>query len=309
MAGLRTEKHGRDGKQNTSDAVMAQRGTSEDAADDFPTPPWATRALIRHVLSPETFDTQPSVLEPACNRGWMADVLKEVFPSVTASDIIDYGYPGAGKSDFITAPYADNSFDWVISNPPFKLADKFVIRGLHAARRGVAMLCRTVIIEGQTRFENLYTPHPPSLVAQFVERVPMVEGCYDPAASTATGYCWVIWDKEIVLDPSRYPNALIQVPMCWIPPCRKELELPHERITGLLMTHRHAANEWMEIDMGFKSGDSTAAMLRAEDRLERAQKEIKQLMADDRKWKKYRPLLRNEYGHELTDKHIRELLS
>ena len=33
-------------KQNTSYAVMAQRAEAKDSLDDFPTPPWATRALI-----------------------------------------------------------------------------------------------------------------------------------------------------------------------------------------------------------------------------------------------------------------------
>jgi hypothetical protein len=37
-------------KQNTSHAVMAQRAEAKDSLDNFPTPPWATRALIEHVL-------------------------------------------------------------------------------------------------------------------------------------------------------------------------------------------------------------------------------------------------------------------
>jgi hypothetical protein len=37
-------------QQDTSYAVMAQRIEAQDSLDDFPTPPWATRALIEHVL-------------------------------------------------------------------------------------------------------------------------------------------------------------------------------------------------------------------------------------------------------------------
>jgi hypothetical protein len=33
--------------QNTSHAVMAQRVEPAHSLDDFPTPPWATRALLR----------------------------------------------------------------------------------------------------------------------------------------------------------------------------------------------------------------------------------------------------------------------
>lgn len=37
--------------QNRSHAVMAQRIEAPDSRDDFPTPPWATRALLAHVLA------------------------------------------------------------------------------------------------------------------------------------------------------------------------------------------------------------------------------------------------------------------
>lgn len=36
--------------QNTSHAVMAQRIEAKDSPDDFPTPPWATRALCEYIL-------------------------------------------------------------------------------------------------------------------------------------------------------------------------------------------------------------------------------------------------------------------
>ena len=62
-------------KQNTSHAVMAQRAEAKDSLDDFPTPPWATRALIEHVLdSPRRLEGQ-SCLEPACGHGHMSKVL------------------------------------------------------------------------------------------------------------------------------------------------------------------------------------------------------------------------------------------
>ena len=36
--------------QNTSHAVMAQRIEPADSLDDFPTPPWATRALLKILM-------------------------------------------------------------------------------------------------------------------------------------------------------------------------------------------------------------------------------------------------------------------
>src|SRR3954452_22918430 len=51
--------------QNTSHAVMAQRFEPKHSADDFPTPPWATRALFKHVLDDEASPRTMSCLEPA----------------------------------------------------------------------------------------------------------------------------------------------------------------------------------------------------------------------------------------------------
>lgn len=198
--------------QNISHAVMAQRVESADSLDDFPTPPWATRALIEEVIGVDKV-SQLSCLEPACNRGYMAEPLSEYFKSITSSDVFDYGY--GQVRDFLDRDYKEGSFDWVITNPPFKLAEEFVLEGLRVSRIGVAMLTRTVFIESIGRYERLFKPTPPSVFAQFVERVPMVKGRLDKKASTATGYCWVIWNKADQIDAPK---------LAWIPPCRKRLE-------------------------------------------------------------------------------------
>jgi hypothetical protein len=58
----------------------------------------------------------------------MAKVLKEYFREVRCSDAYDYGY--GSIRDFIAYPYEANAVDWVITNPPFRLAEKFVLRAL-----------------------------------------------------------------------------------------------------------------------------------------------------------------------------------
>src|SRR5262249_49641470 len=128
--------------QNTSHAVMAQRTEPGDSPDDFPTPPWATRGLIEHVIEGKGALPKMTCLEPACGAGHMAKVLKEYFREVRCADAYDYGY-GAVR-DFLTTAYERNSVDWVITNPPFRLAEKFILRALPMARNGVAILARTV---------------------------------------------------------------------------------------------------------------------------------------------------------------------
>ena len=145
--------------QNKSHAVMAQRVEAKDSLDDFPTPPWATRALLEHVIS--SVYAAESCLEPACGAGHMSKVLKEYFGEVQSYDVEDYGY--AERRDFLRHPHKVESFDWVITNPPFKLAESFVLTALPIARRGVAILARTVFIESVGRYERLFLNNPPSV--------------------------------------------------------------------------------------------------------------------------------------------------
>ena len=201
--------------QNTSHAVMSQRVEPSDSPDDFPTPPWATRALIEHVVGRQRA-RDLTCLEPACGAGHMVKPLREYFPSVKCSDAFDYGF--GPVRDFLSYPYGTNAADWVITNPPFRLAEKFVFRSFDVARQGVAMLVRTVFLESVGRYERLFQHHPPTTVAQFVERVRMVKGRLHRRASTATGYAWLVWEHGVEAGSKVF----------WIPPCRRDLEKPSD---------------------------------------------------------------------------------
>jgi hypothetical protein len=142
----------------------------------------------------------------------MAKVLKEYFREVRASDVHDYGY-GIVRN-FLTCPYQANGWDWVITNPPFRLAEQFVLRSLNVARKGIAILARTVFIESVGRYEAIFRHFPPTKFAQFTQRVPMVKGRLDKKATTATGYAWLVWEKG---------NTSTQR-LIWVPPCRRNLE-------------------------------------------------------------------------------------
>ena len=75
----------------------------------------------------------------------MAKVLKEYFGNVGCSEPYAYGY--GEVRDYLTLPYETNLWDWVITNPPFRLAEEFVLRSLMVARKGVAIPARTVFLE------------------------------------------------------------------------------------------------------------------------------------------------------------------
>ena len=181
-------------------AVMAHRVSAPDDLDYFPTPPWAARAggeLIR-AIDPKA----RTCWEPACGGGHMVHGLSDYFDELVATDIHDHGCQRLdGIRDFLARqdePVTDlNSFDWIVTNPPFVLGEAFVRAAWDRAARGVAMLLRLQFLEGGARY-RLFTDVPLYAVAPFAERVPMVKGRWDPAASSATAYAWFIWVKPNV---------------------------------------------------------------------------------------------------------------
>lgn len=220
---------------NTSSAVRMQRTEPKSSLDDFPTPPWATRALIKYVLS-DHISPDDIVDEPCCNRGFMARPLIEVFPKLRATDIKDYGFERMIECRDYTFPqtWSDtcewDEVDWVITNPPFVHLMRFIEIALERARKGVALFLRQNVMSGVTRYNGVYKTNPITIYAPFSERVVLHKGVMlDPdelywvppkkdkageyrKPSTATDYAWFVFLK----GKSPMPPVII-------PPCRREL--------------------------------------------------------------------------------------
>lgn len=122
----------------------------------------------------------------------------------------DYGV-GFPVADYLFGPLPDR-VNWTITNPPFRLAEQFIERALETSD-GVAMIVRAAFLEGQGRFDRLFSKNPPSHVLQFTERVVMHKGKLSPDGSTATAYAWLVW-----------ADRASDTKLRWIPPCRKRLE-------------------------------------------------------------------------------------
>jgi hypothetical protein len=198
-------------------SVMASRREPPDSLEFFPTPPFGTRALIKHCLTAR--DLRGLVWEPAAGAGHMAEVLRESFANVYASDVHDYGvgYPvGSFVGDGFALDRArcPQRPDWLITNPPFNLASEFLVRALEEAKTGVAFFLRLQWLETGDRYREVFHPCPPSTVAIFSERVPLCKGRWDPDGSTATAYAWFIWRQK---DAGHKTTRLM-----WIPPGQRE---------------------------------------------------------------------------------------
>lgn len=207
---------------NTSAAVKQQRRPRADlelgprgfarALDYFPTPPWATRALCEFLDQQGERLPLLSCWEPACGEGHMARALAESFARVTATDVHRYGDHHA-ICDFLVTGRSWPQVDWIVTNPPFAMAERFIDVALDKAVRGVAMFVRSAFTESEGR-AALFADCPPAFVLQFTQRVVLLEqrliraNAPDPfnpnhqanglgrGASSATSYCWLIWQRD-----------------------------------------------------------------------------------------------------------------
>src|SRR6202023_1186785 len=149
-----------------------------DGPDFFPTPPWATFALIDN----EKFSGD--IWECACGDGAMSRVLEQTGRPTYSSDLYERGYGDHGR-DFLT-PH--RSADNIITNPPYNCAEGFVASGVESAKRKFALLLRLAFLEGANRANTIFTRTPPSRVWVFSERITFYPKGVDPKGSGTTAY-------------------------------------------------------------------------------------------------------------------------
>lgn len=155
-------------------------------ADFFPTPAWATHALIEN----ERFEG--NIWESACGNGAMSNVLEAAAQSVTSTDLYDRGF-GEGGVDFLAADWcADN----IVTNPPYNAAEGFVKSGVRLARKKFALLLRLAFLEGANRANTIFAETPPSRVWVFSERITFYPAGAVQQGSGTTAYAWFVWDKD-----------------------------------------------------------------------------------------------------------------
>ena len=157
-----------------------------DGPDFFPTPPWATFALIDN----EKF--MGDIWECACGDGAMSRVLEQTGRSVFSSDLYERGY-GEGGRDFLS-PF--RSADNIVTNPPYNCAEGFVRSGIRSANRKFALLLRLAFLEGANRARTVFAGHPPARVWVFSERITFYPKGAVIKGTGTTAYAWFVWDKN-----------------------------------------------------------------------------------------------------------------
>lgn len=155
-----------------------------DGPDFFPTPAWATHALIDN----ECFEGD--IWESACGNGAMSDILALTGQRVISTDLHDRGY-GEGGVDFLNSNRRAAN---IVTNPPYNAAEGFVEAGLDKADRKFALLLRLAFLEGANRQRSIFTTSPPSRVWVFSERITFYPAGAVQKGTGTTAYAWFVWD-------------------------------------------------------------------------------------------------------------------
>ena len=157
--------------------------------DDFyPTPPVMTEALLAY-----EFLEPCRVHEPACGNGAMSKVLRCYGHEVVSEDLIDRGY-GDSRRDFLMLQ--KRPCDYLMTNPPYKLAEEFIQRALDLEYKRHAYLLRLGFLEGMGRYDRLYSKHPFDVCYVFSKRQTIWRGDEEATSTGTVQYAWFVWDSE-----------------------------------------------------------------------------------------------------------------
>ena len=139
------------------------------------------------------------IWECACGTGCLSERLKDFGHEVVSTDLVDRGY--GGVRDFLETKELPIDCNCILTNPPYKYALDFIKHSLELLPdTGLSiMFLKTTFLEGQKRYDELFSKHPPKCVLQFSRRVlcakngefqRMMDG-----GGSAVSYAWFVWQK------------------------------------------------------------------------------------------------------------------
>lgn len=170
----------------------AARHALKDRKNDlYETPEQAITTLLRVEPLP------PVIWEPCAGRGAISRHLEWAGHNVIKQDLVSYENADAGiltPIDFLMEICAPAGCQTIVTNPPYKLADQFIRRGLELGCRTIVLL-RLMALEGSGR-SDLIDNHLVRVWAG-IERLPTMhrEG-WEGNRITNSGapFAWFIFD-------------------------------------------------------------------------------------------------------------------
>lgn len=193
-------------------AGYKKNNKEREALDYYSTPTEEVTNILNKIDFPVTSNI--TILEPCAGGGHMMqgiyDYIRQENPLADVSHIIGtdikfrnaplaYKIQTGEQFDFLSSnyPYTTN-IDYIIMNPPYATIEPFVMRALEIADKGVLILCRLQFLEGESRFNTIFSIMPPTDVYVYVDRICCYKnGDTSIKQASAQAYAWVYFNVNI----------------------------------------------------------------------------------------------------------------
>lgn len=171
--------------------------TERIAHDFYPTPEGLTRGMLGKMAP---YLPRKSILECCDGSGAISDILKALpsTPTVQTNEL----YPQEGRSyDYqldATDPASWELFDpmdWVITNPPFSLAEKILPLAFEHSSKGVIMLLRLSYLEPCERRADWLKKNTDSL-QMLIPVNPRPQYRKDTRGTSSVTDAWFVFNKN-----------------------------------------------------------------------------------------------------------------
>lgn len=173
--------------------------------DFYATSPKAVELFLAS-LKRDGVQLNSDLWECACGQGHISKVLINAGYSVFSSDLINRGY-SEQTIDFLKDEISlDLLKTDIITNPPYKMAKEFVLRGLDLLQEGnrLILFLKIRFLEGERRFNQIFRNTPPEFVYVHVTRQSCaMDGDFEQycKSSGSECYCWFIFKKGYKGEP------------------------------------------------------------------------------------------------------------
>lgn len=164
-----------------------------ESNDFYATDPMAIDKLVGVMSLPS------KIWECACGLGHLSEELKSFGFKVVSTDLVDRGY--GDVVDFLQTKDIPEGCTCILTNPPYKYALDFIKHSLDLfPENGLCiMFLKTTFLEGQKRYDELFSKNPPHYVLQFSRRVLCAKNGefqrMKDGGGSAVSYAWFVWKK------------------------------------------------------------------------------------------------------------------
>ena len=196
--------------RNIANSIVGDKPQNRHSSDFYRTPEEAVDALLLQESIKIGSPFQIYIREPACGDGAISNTLEMNHHIVLSSDLYDRGYGIAGINFLNETHEFYKGKEWkydLITNPPFSLANQFILKAYSLPVRKIAFLMKLTALEGKVRSEILEFTQL-SRIHVFRTRINMYPE-KDKERSKNGGmiaFAWFIWNRSQQQDKSKAPE-------------------------------------------------------------------------------------------------------